>query len=448
MNPSHPIDSVYFPHLTFQEWFAAHYLVNCLYQSNKTKKHKKVRFILINEQLTPKYSVMIPFMAGILYSNIENGKDPSGSGLLYFWKLLHLSPPQLIPIYQMMFFLRCLDTCKADTESPFLSSQLRDCHKVLIHSFKLWLVAWINFDKNQFYDYEFYIFEKVYNKNFTDMMEMYSLTLQYVLVHPDIHSCVIDQLTQLKRKQLRYSPPDLFPCLYIFRKTSNIAVQYFELLLRRDEHYYCDNILKKSTKDQLDDAIKILINALSEKDIHESAARLLFYNESKLNEKQAKYIFPILRFNCGKHEDLCRKLLASIAVKLGGEYLEDVFNICLNIRTTFNFGYEFKILLIKMHEGERSEDVFQHLINGLDDPITDFRGLCARVLAEISMKLKEEHLNIALRCLSRRNLSMKLNEEKLQYSFQCLIDGLKDKNRSTREECAKMLVELSMKWNQ
>ncbi|ETO15171.1 hypothetical protein RFI_22195 [Reticulomyxa filosa] len=60
------------------------YLINCLYGSNESKRHEQVCSILINQQFTPRYSVMIPFMCGILYSNIISNKDPSGSGLLYF----------------------------------------------------------------------------------------------------------------------------------------------------------------------------------------------------------------------------------------------------------------------------------------------------------------------------------------------------------------------------
>ncbi|ETN97100.1 hypothetical protein RFI_40431, partial [Reticulomyxa filosa] len=386
---------------------------------------------------------MIPFMAGILYSNTENGKDPSGSGLLYFWKLLHSSPPQLIPIHQMMFFLRY-------TESSFLSSQLQDCHKALIHSFKSWLIAWINFGKNQFYNYELDIFKILKkNRDFKDVMEMHSLTLQYVLVHPDIQSCAIAQLTQLKRKphdNLYASnlflhdnlyADDLFPCIYIFRKTPNILVHYFELLFRRGIYYICNEILMELT-DQLDAVIKILI---SEADICEDSIDLLLKVVSVLNEKQAKYVFSILmsRLNCGNNK-LYATLLVPIAVKFGGEYLEDAFNY--------------------LSEYSNIRNIFQYLINGLDNENNFFNGLCAKVLEKISMKLKGKHLNIALRCLSRRlyyspyiaesfkNISMELNEEQLQYSFQCLIDELEDKNRFTHKKYAKMLVELSMKWNQ
>ncbi|ETO31316.1 hypothetical protein RFI_05804 [Reticulomyxa filosa] len=70
-----PINSTYFPHLTFQEWLAAYYLVNCLYESSESDNHQQVCAILINQQLTPKFAVMIPFMAGILYENIKKKRS-------------------------------------------------------------------------------------------------------------------------------------------------------------------------------------------------------------------------------------------------------------------------------------------------------------------------------------------------------------------------------------
>ncbi|ETO33378.1 NACHT family NTPase [Reticulomyxa filosa] len=149
INPSHPMDPVYFPHLTFQEWLAAYYLVNCLYESSESDNHQQVCSILINQQITPKYAVMIPFMAGILYNNIENKRDPSGSGLLYFWKLLHSSPPQPVSIHQKMLHMHCLDACKADTDSPFLPLKIQTCHKILVGLFKSLLITWIYFDQDK-----------------------------------------------------------------------------------------------------------------------------------------------------------------------------------------------------------------------------------------------------------------------------------------------------------
>ncbi|ETO35468.1 NACHT domain-containing protein, partial [Reticulomyxa filosa] len=419
MNPLYPIDSVYFPHLTFQEWFSAYYLVNCLYQSNETKEHQEVCSILINEQITPKYAMMIPFMAGILYDNIENGKDSSGSGLLYFWKLLHFSPPQLTPIHQTMLYIRCLDACKADAESPFLSSQLRDCHRTIIHSFKSWLIAWITFDKDIDYIHNS---GPMLIRPLNNVMTMHLPTLQYVLVHPDIHSCIIEQLIQFKSRILqpqngyhtyynrwkRVIDDGLYLLSYlcISTETSDIVLQCLELTLRRGFHghsYLYRAILMKLKEDQLDGVFKFLTTALSEKDIHTSVAETLIEVASKLNERQEKDVVQIFmnELNCKNDMCSCVKLLSSITVKLRAEAFEGIF-----------------------------------------------------------MKMKEENLNVVLRHLSKKlhsndffvrafeYISVKLNERQLKYSVECLIDGLNDKNIALHQECVKLLIRLSIKWSQ
>ncbi|ETO08723.1 hypothetical protein RFI_28665 [Reticulomyxa filosa] len=155
-----------------------YYLMNCLYELNESKEHEQVYSILMNEQLTPRYSVMIPFMCAILYNNIISKKDPSGSGLLYFWKLLHLSLPQIVPIHQMMLFMHCLDACKADTDSSFLSSQLQICHKSLVDSFKPWIISWIHFDKDKDYAYEKNMwndYKRILDKPLDKLMELHLL---------------------------------------------------------------------------------------------------------------------------------------------------------------------------------------------------------------------------------------------------------------------------------
>ncbi|ETO03427.1 NACHT family NTPase [Reticulomyxa filosa] len=305
MNPFHPIDSVYFPHLTFQEWFSAYYLVDCLYQSNETKEHQEVCSILMNEQFNPKYSTMIPFMAGMLYDNIENGKDRSGSGLLYFWKLLHSSPPQLTPINQMMLFVHCLDTCKADTESPFLSLKLKCYHETVINSFKSWLIAWINFGKNKYYT------NRYMNRSLNKMMKTHLPTLQYVLVHRDIHSWIIDQLTQFKSMILEIQKKSfinnmrfgdefsLLPYLCISTETLDIVLQCFEASIRYDlfnvdiARLYGEASMKLK-EDQLDSVLKFLTIALFEKKKYDKAIWSLKAIVPKLNERQANDVFQFL----------------------------------------------------------------------------------------------------------------------------------------------------------
>ncbi|ETO08275.1 hypothetical protein RFI_29115 [Reticulomyxa filosa] len=183
MSPSHPTDSVYFPHLTF----AAYYLVHCLYEPIESNEHKQVCHVLINEQITPKYSMMISFMAGILSDYIQNKKDLTGSGLLYFWKLLRFpSLAQLSPTRQMMLHTRCLDACKADTE---IQSPLKDCHMALISSFKSFLITWI--DGSKLEDYACNNGYQIEHRPFDKVIKFHLSNWRYILLHSVIDSYIM-----------------------------------------------------------------------------------------------------------------------------------------------------------------------------------------------------------------------------------------------------------------
>ncbi|ETN99898.1 hypothetical protein RFI_37569, partial [Reticulomyxa filosa] len=443
---------------------------DCLYQSNETKEHQEVCSILMNEQFNPKYSTMIPFMAGMLYDNIENGKDRSGSGLLYFWKLLHSSPPQLTPINQMMLFVHCLDACKADTESSFLSSMLKCCHEIVINLFKSWLIAWISFGKNKCHT------NRYMDRSLNKMMETHLPTLQYVLVHRDIHSWIIDQLIQFRSKILKMREKKdtyyvgianefpLLPYLCISTETADIILQCFEVSIQCS-FLYVDfaQLYTKLKEDQLDGVLTFLIIALFEKKKHDKAIPSLKSIVPKLNERQANDAF---RFLMSKKEnlELFADLLALIAVKLSGQYLNDAFKILITL-PSYEIPYsEFTTLVINLLEGKWNNDVFQYLHNTLDKKNKRFSKLYAKILENVAMNLKGEHLDVALRCFMKKlhyrlysngyftkvfgKISLKLNEEQLPYISQCLMDGLEYKNKYIHQECAKLLGTLSMKWNQ
>ncbi|ETO03428.1 hypothetical protein RFI_33979 [Reticulomyxa filosa] len=109
-------------------------------------------------------------------------------------------------------------------------------------------------------------------------------------------------------------------------------------------------------------------------------------------------------------------------------------------------------------------DVFQYLHNTLDKTDICFSKLYAKILENVAMNLKGEHLDVALRCFMKKlhnrlysngyftkvfgKILLKLNEELLPYVLQCLMDGLEYKNKYIRQECAKLLGTFSMKWNQ
>ncbi|ETO03575.1 hypothetical protein RFI_33827, partial [Reticulomyxa filosa] len=116
-----------------------------------------------------------------------------------------------------MLFMHCLDACKADTDNLFFSSQLRTCHKSLVDSFKLWIISWIHFNKDEDYAYEKKWqndFVRILDRPLNKVMELHLPNFQYLLYHPDIHFCIINQIkiiqTQFNRLDNRNLIKDRF----------------------------------------------------------------------------------------------------------------------------------------------------------------------------------------------------------------------------------------------
>ncbi|ETO08121.1 hypothetical protein RFI_29269, partial [Reticulomyxa filosa] len=500
INPSHPIHSVYFPHLTFQEWFAAYYLVNCLYQSSEQKEHQEVCSILTNEQLTPKYSLMIPFMAGILYNNIENKKDHKGSGLLYFWTLLHSSPPHFLSAHQMMLYMRCLNACKADTSSSFLSSQLQICHQSLIASFGSLLKAWINFDKDSTYAYTRDLFlelnRRIVCRPLNNVMEFHLPNLQHVLMHQQIHSYIINQL-QYFQEQLDLRDDNdglikdqlrLLSYLCVSTKTCDIAVQ----------------CIKKSFK-------------YSNEHIREICIAIFCAMAAKWSESQMNEILPLLVEEIckrGSHlHNQCVKALSDISSNLSTEQVHTVLKNMINAFNSKQIPFcslcarAIGTLSARLDEKQVDKDAFEFLVNGLNNNEDSVYYACATSLEKLSMKLNEAQridtcnrlksrlysdnrginddvltactktfvsisiqkhgkelldiLDYLMRginnqkqyiCVSSIKLLieivMKLHLTQLNAAFKFLMNGLKQKKQHVFKVCSGLLVEMSMKWHQ
>ncbi|ETO03668.1 NTPase, partial [Reticulomyxa filosa] len=472
IDPSHPMDPVYFPHLTFQEWLAAYYLVNCLYESSESDNHQQVCSILINQQITPKYAVMIPFMAGILYNNIENKKDPSGSGLLYFWKLLHSSPPQPVSIHQKMLHMHCLDACKADTESPFLPLKLQTCHKTLVDSFKSLLITWIYFFKNEYYR----------SQPLHNVMKLHLSNFQHLFKHPDIHLCIIDQLKEIQTQLNRFGVlipletelDTLYYYLCISTETSNIVVQCYQKTVTIGYRLYMDlycEILGRLNERQLDDVLEFLMHRISDKDrgTHNNCADSLANIALNLNERQLNKVFKFLMnaFDDGKIQicDECAHTLAMVSLQLGGKQLDNVFQYLIN-RFHEYFYYLGNIQFIMKLKEEQLDRVFKCWINRLPDKNNFERQRCANFLETFSMKWNEKQLNDAFNSLMDRlndkseneymheacispllTIAVKLGKKQTNDAFNYLMNGLNNENEDgyLRKECIRSLLTIAVK---
>ncbi|ETO00093.1 hypothetical protein RFI_37366, partial [Reticulomyxa filosa] len=133
--------------------------------------------------------------------------------------------------------MHCLDACKSDTDSSFLSSQLRICHKSLVHSFKSLIIFWIHFDKDKDYAYlkdacNGYV--RVLDRPLDKVMESHLPNFQYVLNHPDIHLCIIGQIKIIQTQfntlddKLRDDRLKLLQYLCISTETSDVVIQFYK----------------------------------------------------------------------------------------------------------------------------------------------------------------------------------------------------------------------------
>ncbi|ETO02502.1 hypothetical protein RFI_34930, partial [Reticulomyxa filosa] len=438
--------------------------------------HEEVCRILTKEQLNPKYSIMIPFMAGILYGNIENEKDSSGSGLLYFWKQLQSLPLQMIPIHQIMLHIRCLDACKADTESEFLSPQLKGYHKTLIYSFKEWLKAWATPDKVT-HSRRKRIADRPLNKT----MEMYLPNLQYVLVHPDIHSYVTDyfkyckcRISETQKNGNRFDGNkralikhifNVLPYLCVSTETSRMLVECLRYefidIICKESH---GMISMKLKEDQLNEVLTSLLNGLLESK-YANSTNVKSFGEMVINldEEKLSNIFCTImnKFKEKKLPESCVGLLAKIAVQLGDKFLPEAFD-CLT-KGSRHWDIWQSTESLEMFLIETYAYNLNTVIDGLDYEGNNINRICANVMVKISKKLKEDCLKGVLISLMKKfdkkdklgtccekafeEILSGLNEEQVHCSFECLKDGLKDDRKNLRNQCVKWIGTLSKKWN-
>ncbi|ETO03560.1 hypothetical protein RFI_33842, partial [Reticulomyxa filosa] len=401
-----------------------------------------------------------------------------GSGLLYFWKLLHSpSLSQLSYIHQMMFHMCCLDVCKADTESQFLPFQLRDCHKNLIDSFKSFLIGCINFDKNKHNE----DYMTSYG-SFDNVIRPYLSKLQDILTHPDIWLYFID------RKKLE--------------KLNKTVIQQHRVIFLD----ILKAIASKMSETQIDDALEFLLDKFHDKDEHDHWNRVQLIEEIswKMNEKQ---LGDALRYFIDMHDNkihickLCKRIVPALVVKLDKqmdyvlEYiisklntenkgrftswtialktilgLDKIFKYLLNLLKSENKSFRQPLadlieeILLNSNETQQN-NIFQCLIDGLQDKQNVVHQYCVQLIKTFSKKLSQGQLSVAFKYFMDRlldsvnksvywlhwglqQISVKLNNTHSDITFKYLMKGLRYKRQCIRKLCINLLITVPTKWNQ
>jgi len=113
----------YFIHLTFQEYLAAHYLVEKL-RDPKTDEYANTLEFLQTEKYNSRYQVLLGFMAGLLSAE-KPSRTPSPTFLI-FWNTLLDEPIDLTRVGHLRLMIRCLEEASCDSRIPHCKTLLEE----------------------------------------------------------------------------------------------------------------------------------------------------------------------------------------------------------------------------------------------------------------------------------------------------------------------------------
>lgn len=104
----------YFIHLSFQEFFAAHYLFESLKHPKSHPRYQQAMQFVGTQKYEPRYAMVMRFTAGLCRQDKTQNK-----AIQSFWKAL-LSPPlDILGIGHLCLMIRCLDETAGDTRVPY-----------------------------------------------------------------------------------------------------------------------------------------------------------------------------------------------------------------------------------------------------------------------------------------------------------------------------------------
>ncbi|ETN97222.1 hypothetical protein RFI_40309, partial [Reticulomyxa filosa] len=322
-------------------------------------------------------------------------------------------------------------------------------------------------------------------------MKSHLPNFQYVLRHPDIHLCIIDQIkiiqTQfntLDDEGLIKDRLNLIQYLCISKKTSDIVVQCYKQVFKTHPEMCADLLCVISVKldeQQLDDVIELFMDGLDNKN-HITYAKLILKIVLNLNKGQLNKVFKCLvnAFESGKTTicNNCAHALATISSQLRGKQLDNAFQCLIHRFPSYFYVlyYDTTQFIMKLKE-EQLGDVFQCLINRLSDEKEDERNRakCAELLGKLSMKWNEKQLNDAFNPLKDmlnkngdwkfncegihkldkyadllKRIAQRLDEKQMNIALNYCMDKLNDKNehQNIRIKCIRILERILNKCNE
>ncbi|CAF0983062.1 unnamed protein product [Adineta steineri] len=99
----------YFVHLSFQEYFAARYLIKALKQSSNHQEEMK---FIQREKYNQRYALVFIFLSGL------SSEDDTNTSLNIFWELILTPPIDLVGIRHMQLVISCIEETSSQSTIP------------------------------------------------------------------------------------------------------------------------------------------------------------------------------------------------------------------------------------------------------------------------------------------------------------------------------------------
>lgn len=365
----------YYIHLTFQEFFAAKYLVSLLTSQDKNQQEEANTFIK-EQKYIKRFQYMLWFAVGLLKDN-ENALNG-------FLEIFFQAPRELFGDYEALFLMHCMNEAnllkKIDLQTQnYIESIVLD---------SLWRGLSKKYGLNDIY----------FNDVFRGLSHCH-----LVLQSPAVENLIIDMLS-FESKDETITLKSVIKKINHLSRVINI-INFLNKILPHLHNNFLRNVLY--TK------LEQLLNVISEQQIHLSILELLvrnyiLFNEEKLFNLLRKKIPDLLVLDENKgmqHSAL--SLLDKLFFKLTSDQVTILINVALSNFLKGNSTFirvELLILLLKHFEKIRDEmkvEVSKHL-PWLVDQNRCYSGIGNLVvLTKHSISFSKELMEIFIRrCLS------------------------------------------------
>ena len=413
----------YFIHLSFQEHFAARYLMKAL---NGSGRQTAIDFIRSNKY-NQRFQLVFIFMSGLLIQS-----DPA-SGADTFWDTILGEPSDLVGLRHIQLIISCMEETTSRSSFPRRSELMDSVVKGII------IAASMKHD--------------IIYKQLNDSLRRSTSLVQ--------DSTIQDTLIKLLESQESHTKNQVLSLISQL-SISNPSYQLIHLLIRHlgDEQWYirqkaCDALLKMGPKVATDDVINRLVTALADENhnVRMSACDTL----GKMGEKAATNdVTNRLIVALGDDNEYVRRKACEALGDIGEKATtNDVMNKLVTALEDKSADVRWRtcVAIGKMGENAATNDVMTRLVIALGDENENVRRRASEALEKMGKKaatndimsrpmtaLGDEDVNIRRRAcaaLGEMGATAATNDV-----INSLVVALGDESESVRESACKALGQM------